>query len=89
MLGACLSAPPAMAGAANRTDFSELLTLVAGDALSDAAMAKQSGTGLRPQEIVAPEQSAGPKVQLWDELRIGPLTAPVVSGITTGASRPN
>jgi hypothetical protein len=89
MLGACLSAPPAMAGAANRTHFSDLLTLVAGNALSDAAMAKQSATGLHPQEIVSPEQSAGPKVQLWDELRIGPLTAPVVSGMTTGASRPN
>jgi hypothetical protein len=89
MVGACLSASPATAGTANRTPVSELRTLVAGNALSDAAMAKQTGTGLRPQEMINEDQSAGPKVQLWDELRIGPLTAPVTGGMTAGGPRPN
>src|SRR5262249_53362305 len=90
MLGACLSASSAIAGTANRTLISESPTLVAaGNALSDAAMAKQTGTGLRRQEIIAPDPNAGPKVQLWDELRIGPLIAPVISGMTAGSSRPN
>jgi hypothetical protein len=62
--------------------------LVAGDALSEAAMAKQIGAGLRPQQILPQDQSAGPKIQLWDELRIGPLMAPVANGMT-GGPRPN
>jgi hypothetical protein len=89
MLGACLSGSPASAGTANRTHVSELRTLVASDALSDAAMAKQTGTGLRPQEIITHLQNAGPKVQLWDELRIIPLTAPITSGMTQGGPPPN
>lgn len=90
ILGTCFSTSSATAGTASRTHLSELRTLVASDALSEAAMAKQTATGLRRQEIISPEPSAGPKVQLWDELRIGPLTAPVTGGsMTAGGPRPN
>lgn|SRR5215469_4648749 len=89
MLGACLCATPAAAGAASRTHLSDLRTLVADSALSEAAMAKQTATGLRPQQLITPDMSAGPKVQLWDELRIGPLTVPVTGGMTAGGLPPN
>jgi hypothetical protein len=49
-------------------------------------MARQSGTGLPRPPIITDEQGAAPKVQLWDELKIGPLAAPVTSGITNGGN---
>jgi hypothetical protein len=89
MLGAGFFAAAAIAEPAGGTHVSELRTLVASNPLSEAAMAKQTGAGLHPQEIITREQSAGPKVQLWDELRLVPLLAPVTSGMTTGGARPN
>jgi len=49
-------------------------------------MARQSGMGLNPPAIITNDQSAGPRVRLWDELKLGPLMAPVTSGMTTGGS---
>jgi hypothetical protein len=89
MLGACLSGSPADAGTSNRSHIPELRTLVASDALSDAAMARQTGTGLRAQEIISHIQNAGPKVQLWDELRIVPMTVPITNGMTQGSPPAN
>jgi hypothetical protein len=40
--------------------------------------------GLHPPAIITNDQGSAPKVQLWDELKIGPLMAPVTSGMTTG-----
>lgn len=34
--------------------------------------------------IITNEQGAGPRIQLWDELKNGPLMAPATSGMTTG-----
>jgi hypothetical protein len=62
--------------------------LASSNVLSEAAMARQSGTGLRPPAIITREPSAAPRVLLWDELRIGPLMAPVTGGMgTTGDTR--
>lgn len=50
-------------------------------------MARQTGSGLRPPAIITSEPNAVPRVLLWDEFRIGPLTAPANSGmVTTGGS---
>ena len=49
-------------------------------------MARQTGTGLQPPSIVTNDQGAGPRVQLWDELKIGPLMMPATSGVTTGCN---
>jgi hypothetical protein len=49
-------------------------------------MARQTGTGLRPPAIITNDQGAGPRIQLWDELKNGPLMAPATSGVTTGSN---
>ena len=49
-------------------------------------MARQTGTGLKPPGIIANDQGAGPRIQLWDELKIGPLMMPATSGVTTGGN---
>jgi hypothetical protein len=85
-LGVCvLSAGCSAAGPSGPTRVSELPALLASsNALSEAAMARQTGTGLRPPAIITNEPSGSPKVLLWDELRIGPLIAPATNGIVTG-----
>jgi hypothetical protein len=60
--------------------------LASSNALSEEAMARQTGTGLQPPAIVTNDLGAGPRVQLWDELKIGPQTMPVTSGVTTGGN---
>src|SRR5437016_2819920 len=86
VLGACLlSTGASAAGPSNRTHMPQLRTFLASsNALSEAAMARQTGTGLPPAAIITGDQGAGPRVQLWDELKIGPLLAPATSGVTTG-----
>jgi hypothetical protein len=59
--------------------------LASSNALSEEAMAHQTGTGLQPPAIIN-DQGAGPRVQLWDELKIGPLMMPATSGVTTGGN---
>jgi len=59
--------------------------LASSDALSDAAMAQQSGTRLRPPDVAPNEQIGAPRVLLWDELKIPPM-APITSGMTTGGA---
>jgi hypothetical protein len=50
-------------------------------------MARQTGSGLRPPNILTNEQSGAPRVLLWDEFRIGPLMTPSNSGmVTTGGT---
>lgn len=66
---------------------SELRTLVAtGDALPESVMEKQTATGLHPPSLINSDQAAGPRIQLWDELRIGPLVAPGTNGIIAGGA---
>jgi|SRR5271166_1880855 len=74
----CCAAGPPGAGLG-----SELRALLASSSvLSDAAMARQAGTGLRPAEIV--DQVAGPpRVLLWDELKPSPQLPPPAVGIVT------
>jgi hypothetical protein len=60
--------------------------LASSNALSEEAMARQTGTGLQPSAIVTNDQGAGPRVLLWDELKIGPLMMPATSGVTTGGN---
>ena len=87
-IGVCLlSTGAGAAGPSSRTHLSQLRTLVAtGNALSEAAMEKQTGTGLRPPALITNDQGAGPPIQLWDELRIGPPMTPGASGMTAGGS---
>jgi hypothetical protein len=87
VLGCLLSTAAGAAGSSSRTHVPELGTFLASaNVLSEAAMARQSGTGLPRPPIITDEQGAAPKVQLWDELKIGPLAAPVTSGITNGGN---
>jgi hypothetical protein len=88
VLGACLlSTAAGAAGPSNPTHMPQLRTFLASsNALSEAAMAKQTGTGLQPSAIITNDQGSGPRVQLWDELKIGPLMAPATSGMTTGGN---
>jgi hypothetical protein len=88
VLGACLlSTGASAAGPSNRTHMPQLRTFLASsNPLSEAAMARQTGTGLQPPAIITNDQGAGPRVQLWDELKIGPLMAPATSGVTTGGN---
>jgi hypothetical protein len=62
---------------------SELRALLAsGSDLSEAAMSRQTGTGLRLPEVV--NQAAGPpRVMLWDELKPSPQLVPATTGIVT------
>lgn len=88
VLGACLlSTGAGAAGPSNRTHMPQLRAFLASsNALSEEAMARQTGTGLKSPAIISSDQSAGPRVQLWDELRIGPLMAPAASGVTIGGN---
>jgi hypothetical protein len=88
VLGACLlSTGASAAGPSSRTQLPQRRTFLASsNALSEAAMAKQTGAGLQPPAIITNDPGAGPKVQLWDELKIGPLMAPATSGMTTGGN---
>ena len=88
VLGACLlSTGASAAGPSNRTHVPQLRTFLASsNALSEAAMARQTGTGLQPPAIITNDQGAGPRVQLWDELKIRPLMTPPTSGMTTGGN---
>jgi hypothetical protein len=86
VVGFCLLS--AHAGAADRSSpghAAELRTLIAtGDALPESVMAKQTATGLHPPAFINHDLGAGPRIQLWDELRIGPQAAPGTSGIIAG-----
>lgn len=86
VLGACLlSVGASAAGPSNSSHMPQLrVFLASSNALSEEAMASQTGTGLRPMAIITNEQGAGPRIQLWDELKNGPLMAPATSGMTTG-----
>jgi hypothetical protein len=88
VLGACLlSTGTSAAGPSNRTHVPQLRTFLASsNALSEAAMARQTGTGLQPSTIITNDQGGGPRIQLWDELKTGPLMAPATSGMTTGGN---
>jgi hypothetical protein len=87
VLGCLLSTTAGAAGSSSRTHVPELGTFLASaNALSEAAMARQSGTGLLRPPIITDGQGAAPRVQLWDELKIGPLMSPVTSGITSGGN---
>ena len=88
VLGACLLSTGAnAAGPSNRTHMPQLRAFLASsNALSEEAMARQTGTGLQPPAIITNDQGAGPRVQLWDELKTGPLMAPAMSGVTTGGN---
>src|SRR5438045_2325846 len=81
LLGACLlSTGASAAGPSNRSHMPQLhVFLASSNALSEEAMARQTGTGLRPPAIITNEQGAGPRIQLWDELKNGPLMAPATS----------
>jgi hypothetical protein len=85
-IGVCLLATDVgAAGLSSRTQVPELVTLVAtGNALSEAALEKQTGPGLSDRALITNDQGAGPRIQLWDELKIGPLMAPGTSGLTPG-----
>jgi len=87
-IGVCLlSTDAGAAGPSSRSHVSELRTLVAtGNALPEAAIEKQTGTGLHSPAFVTDDQGAGPRIQLWDELRIGPPVTPAASGMTAGGS---
>ena len=86
VVGFCLLSTHA--GGAERSSPShatELRTLIAtGDTLPQNIMEKQTATGLHPPALINNDQGAGPRIQLWDELRIGPLVAPGTSGIIAG-----
>ena len=85
VVGFCLLSAQAAAGPPSHTQGSEPPILVAsGNTLSEGAMEKQTGTGLHPPALTNDDQGAGPRIQLWDELRVGPLMVPVTSGITAG-----
>jgi hypothetical protein len=88
LLGVCLlSTGASAAGPSNRSHMPQLgAFLASSNALSEEAMARQTGTGLRPPAIITNEQGAGPRIQLWDELKNGPLMAPATSGMTTGGN---
>ena len=88
VLGACLlSTAAGAAGPSNPTHMPQLRTFLASsNALSEEAMARQTGTGLQSPAMITSDQGAGPRVQLWDELKIGPLMAPATSGVTTGGN---
>jgi hypothetical protein len=88
VLGACLlSIGASAAGPSNRNNVPQLRTFLASsNALSEEAMARQTGTGLQPAAIITNDQDAGPRVQLWNELKNGPLMAPATSGVTTGGN---
>jgi hypothetical protein len=75
------------AGPSSPTHSPDLPALLASSkAISEATMAKQTGAGLRPPSIIANEPIGSPRVLLWDELRIGPLLAPVTGGMVTGGA---
>jgi hypothetical protein len=86
-VGICLlSCDGRAAGPARSARSLEVGALLASsDALSDAAMAQQSGTGLRPSTAAPNEQIGAPRVLLWDELKLPPM-APITSGMTTGGA---
>jgi hypothetical protein len=75
----CRAAGPS-SGPSRVADLPALLT--SANVLSEAAMARQIGTGLRPPSLLS-EPSAAPRVLLWDELKIVPLMAPPNNGMTT------
>jgi hypothetical protein len=50
--------------------------------LSDAAMARETGTSLRPPTI-GHESTGHPTVLLWDELKTAPQVTPGQEGSTT------
>ena len=85
IIGVCLLSAHAAAGPPSHTPGAELPILVAsGNTLSEGAMEKQTGAGLHPPALTNDDQGAGPRIQLWDELRVGPLMVPVTGGITAG-----
>jgi hypothetical protein len=61
---------------------STLAILVSSNALSDAAMASEKGTGLRPQDLLD-SASRHPSVTLWDEMKLPLQAAPPLSGAQT------
>ena len=88
VLGACiLSMGASAAGPSNRTHMPQLRTFLASsNVLSEDAMARQTGTGLQSPAMIPSDQGSGPRVQLWDELKIRPLMAPATSGVTIGGN---
>jgi hypothetical protein len=84
-VGLCVSMGAGAAERSSPSDASELSTLVAtGDALPDGTMEKPTATGLHLPAFVDNDQGAGPRIQLWDELRIGSQVPPGTSGIIAG-----
>ena len=80
-----LSAECRAAGPAGPSLEPELRTLLASaNVLSETAMARQKGSGLRSPSIITNEQGGSPRVLLWDELRILPLLTPMGDGVVTG-----
>lgn len=67
-------------GPAHAPQLSALLTSFA--VLSDAAMANQTGTGLRPPAIIG-GATGHARVLLWDEMRPPPQLPPPASGTVT------
>jgi hypothetical protein len=60
--------------------------LASSDVLSEAVMARQTGTGLGLPAVLLNPQNADPRVLLWDELKIKPAPTPVPGGVTVGGS---
>ncbi len=58
--------------------------LVSSTVLSDAFMARQTGSGVGPQDVVnGPAQH--PSVTLWDEIKVPAQIIPPTNGAVTGA----
>jgi hypothetical protein len=85
--GCLLSTAAGAAGPSGRTHGPELRALLASDnALSEAAMARQTATGLQSPPVIANDQGGGARVQLWDELRIRGSIAPITNPVTVGGN---
>ena len=85
VIGVCLLSAHPAAGPPRHTPGSEPPIVVAsGNTLSQGATEKQTGAGLHPPALTNDDLGAGPRIQLWDELKVGPLMAPVTGGIIAG-----
>jgi hypothetical protein len=87
VLGACLlSISASAAGPSSRNHVPQLRTFLASSNAFGRSHGKADWNRLRPPAIITNDQGAGPRVQLWDELKNGPLMAPATSGVTTGGN---
>jgi len=88
-LGACLlPAVSRAAGPQGPTAAPGVGTVLAttADVLSEDAMARQKGSGLRTPPMISSEPGVSPKVLLWDEMRLAPLLNPPNNGVVTGGT---